>query len=213
MADDRPETEKRVLYFADPMCSWCWGFAPVFSEVVAACGTAVPVRVIVGGLRAGQTRAMSARAKAEVRAHWEEVRAATGQPFDFTFFAREGFVFDTEPACRAVVVVRNLAPGQGVSFLHALQRAFFAERRDVTDVDVLAGLAEHHGVAAGTFADAFASAQATQATQANFRLSQSMQIAGFPTILLRDEHGFSCLAAGYRPAAEVLPALAAWIGR
>ena len=27
--DDKPI----LWYFADPMCSWCWGFSPVISEI------------------------------------------------------------------------------------------------------------------------------------------------------------------------------------
>ena len=23
------------IYFADPMCSWCWGFAPVIEKIAA----------------------------------------------------------------------------------------------------------------------------------------------------------------------------------
>jgi len=37
----------------------------------------------------------------------ERVRDASGQPFDFDFFARERFVYDTEAAARAAVVMRR----------------------------------------------------------------------------------------------------------
>ena len=42
----------RLLYVMDPMCSWCWGFAPVvqaLAEQAAAAG--VPLQLVVGGLR------------------------------------------------------------------------------------------------------------------------------------------------------------------
>ena len=28
----------RLIYFADPMCSWCYGFAPEMAEVLEAQG-------------------------------------------------------------------------------------------------------------------------------------------------------------------------------
>jgi len=42
-----------LLYVADPMCSWCWGFAPVIADICAAFGDRLPVRPVMGGLRPG----------------------------------------------------------------------------------------------------------------------------------------------------------------
>jgi putative protein-disulfide isomerase len=42
----------RLLYVMDPMCSWCWGFAPVLeslAEQAAAAG--VGLQLVLGGLR------------------------------------------------------------------------------------------------------------------------------------------------------------------
>ena len=27
------ETEMKIIYFTDPMCSWCYGFAPVIEKI------------------------------------------------------------------------------------------------------------------------------------------------------------------------------------
>ncbi len=211
MADEATATEKHILYFADPMCSWCWGFAPVIDALAAAAADRATLRVIMGGLRPGTTRPMSARAKTDVRHHWEEVQALTGQPFAFDFFAREGFVYDTEPASRAVVVVQNRVRARALAYLHAIQHAFYAENRDVTDATILASLAEPFAVDAPTFATDFASYGAIKTTQAGFQLAQTMGIGGFPTVILRDAGGFACLTAGYQPLAELRPLLAMWL--
>ena len=71
-------------------------------------------------------------AKAYVRHHWEQVEASTGQPFAYAFFAWEGFVYDTEPARRAVVAAQPLAPEATLVYLAAVQHVFYAENRDVT---------------------------------------------------------------------------------
>ena len=52
-----------------------------------------------------------------IREAWTRVGAATGQPFDFSFLDREGFVYDTEPACRAVVTARRLLPRIALPFM------------------------------------------------------------------------------------------------
>jgi putative protein-disulfide isomerase len=42
----------RLIYVMDPMCSWCWGFAPVADALVQQARAAgVPLHLVMGGLR------------------------------------------------------------------------------------------------------------------------------------------------------------------
>jgi putative protein-disulfide isomerase len=211
MTPAESEAQKRIFYFADPMCSWCWGFAPVIARILAAAQDRAAVRLVAGGLRVGTTEPMDARAKAMVRSHWEHVQAATGQPFDFAFFARERFVYDTGPACRAAVAMRNLAPGHTFAYVEALQRGFYAEGRDVTDPAVLAAIAAPFCAGADVFAAVYAAPEVEEATAADFRLTQALGIAGFPAVVLKDEAGLVPLTVGYQPFADLAPALEAWL--
>jgi putative protein-disulfide isomerase len=99
-------TPLQLLYFANPMCSWCWGFAPVIQRLVAEHGEAIDVGVALGAL-GDRSKPMDEAAKVTIRGHWKHVAALTAQPFEQAFFAREGFVYDTVPACAAVMVVRS----------------------------------------------------------------------------------------------------------
>ncbi len=200
-----------LLYFADPMCSWCWGFSPVIREIAALLRERVPIRLVVGGLRVGQMRPMDAKAKAVIRHHWQEVEKATGQSFSFSFFDREGFVYDTEAACRAVVAMRSFAPEATLSYLAALHHAFYVDNRDLTDPAVLADLAGPLGLDAATFAALFAAPEIIDATHADFRAAATAGVTGFPTVILRNEQGFSLLTAGYQPFEALKPHLDHWL--
>lgn len=136
------EYNPHLIYFADPMCSWCWGFASVVTDIEQS--LELPVRLILGGLRPGTTAPMSGSDKASMREHWEHVHEMTDQPFDWEFFERSDFVYDTEPACRAVVVLRR--HGQALAALHRIQRAFYAQNTDVTDPSNLAKIAGEFGL-------------------------------------------------------------------
>ena len=205
-----PSPVRRILYFADPMCSWCWGFSPVIAAIADACAGDAPVRFCAGGLRAFTTRPMDERSRAYVRHHWREVAAQTGQPFDFAFFERASFVYDTEPSCRAVVAMRNLAPEATLPYLAAVQRAFYAENRDVTAADVLADVA-------AAFADpddfraVFAAPEIEEATRADFRLAQGLGIGGFPTVVLQHDRELVALTTGWQPFAALEAPLRAWL--
>ena len=52
--------DHRLVYFADPMCSWCYGFAPVVSVLAERFEERMPLQVVMGGLRAGNAAPMRA---------------------------------------------------------------------------------------------------------------------------------------------------------
>ena len=51
------------IYFADPMCSWCYGFAPTVRALRRRYGEVLPIRVVMGGLRPGTTEPMPEKAR------------------------------------------------------------------------------------------------------------------------------------------------------
>lgn len=203
--------DREILLIVDPMCSWCWGFPPVVRALDDAYAERAPVYPIVGGLRPLTSDPMSDRAKEEIRHHWEQVHEASGQPFDFSFFDRDGFIYDTEPACRALVTVRFLKSKSSLIFLELLHQAFYAENRDVTDKDVLADLAEAVGVERSDFLQFFPTRKMIYLTASDFFRSQSMGVTGFPTVVLRSNEKLSLLSAGFRPFDDIKPHLDQWL--
>lgn len=206
------ETAPHLLYVADPMCSWCYGFSPVIGAVAAHFGPRLPVRLMMGGLRAGNTKAMRPQDKDYIRNAWTRVGAATGQPFDFAFFDRETFTYDTEPACRAVVVARTLNPGKALGYMSAIQRAFYANNRDTTDVGVLVDVAAEEGFDRPAFAEAIVSPDIKNATFRDFLTAQEAGIQGFPAVLASREAGsYALVTNGYRPLDGLNEALEGWL--
>ncbi len=158
-----------LVYFADPMCSWCWGFSPVIAAIRERFGKSLPIRLVLGGLRPGTTTAMDDAARAAARSHWEHVREASGQPFDFAFFSRETFVYDTEPACRAVVVMRRRGMDEGLAGLRRIHAAFYAENRNVTAAGTLTEIAVELGFDATAFRAEFDAEAAVAETSRGLR--------------------------------------------
>ena len=204
---------RQLIYFADPMCSWCWGFAPVIEAVRERWGEALPVRLVVGGLRPGTTEPMTAAAKTELAGHWTHVTEASGQPFAPGGMAADDFVYDTDPAARAVVIARRAGMDVALSFLHDAQRAFYAEGRDVTRTATLAAIAESLGFDRDRFAEDLASDEAKQETWRDYAVSRGAGVTGFPTLIAGPQGDGTYLAVtrGFQPAGAVLPHIEAWM--
>ncbi len=205
---------EQLVYFADPMCSWCWGFSPVIEAVRDRFGDRLPIRLIMGGLRPGTTEVMDEAAKRMIREHWDHVHEASGQPFDYAFFEREGFFYDTEPACRAVVAVGRLKPELALDLLRRLHEAFYAGNRDITARETLCDLAAELGLPREDFARAFDDEASISETRRHFATSQQAGVTGFPTLLIgSDEEGYAAVTVGYQSRDKVEALIDGWLQR
>lgn len=206
-----PGPGKHVMVFADPMCSWCWGFAPEAQALRGALADRAGYHVVMGGLRPGTRKPWDDRLRSEIRHHWQDVQAKSGQPFDFTRLDDTDFVYDTEPACRALVSVRALAPGRAPAMFDELQRAFYADGRDVTDPRVLTELAVQQKLDRGAFSHLFSSQRARELVQFDFARTRAFGVSGFPTVLCAEDGQYGFLTVGYRPFDALAPMLEEWL--
>jgi putative protein-disulfide isomerase len=205
-------SEKRILwYFADPMCSWCWGFAPVISSIIDTYQDALQLALVMGGLRPGTIEPVTQQFREEMFLHWHEVERRTGQTFTFEGAMPDGFVYDTEPASRAVVVVAELNPPARFLFLQALQAAFYVEQQDVTRAQTLVALAHEQDIDKTQFLESFESEDMKQRTQMHFDQTQQAGIRGFPAAVLQNDTGFTLLTYGYAPLDALTPKIDAWL--
>lgn len=196
----------QLLYFANPMCSWCWGFQPV-TQALATAGHSITVAL--GTLGADRARPMRDADKAAVRAHWQHVIELTGQPFDFGFFDREGFVYDTAPPSRAIAVVRRHYPALAMPFLGRLQERFYALGQDVTDETTLREAAGEFGIDADRFEAAYRDPATAAEIATEWQQTAALGVTGYPTLLALRPGKPQVVTIGWRPAAEVLAAVAA----
>lgn len=203
--------EREIIYVGDPMCSWCWGFSPVLQKIVDKYSETAPMRLVVGGLHAFDTDPMNDEYKARIRHHWEQVAEATGQPFNYAFFDRKGFVLDTEPACRASVVVRSMKPDSLLSFYERIHKGYYVEDTDTTKLETFIDYADKEGIDKNAFAEAFDSEEAKQETINDFTWCQQSGVTGFPTVVLREDDTLAALSVGYQPFDSLEPILDSWV--
>jgi putative protein-disulfide isomerase len=212
----------KLIYVADPMCSWCYGFGPELSGLLDTMPD-MELEILVGGLRAYNTEEMDPRLKATLVSHWHHVEEASGLPFSDAAITRAGFVYDTEPACRAAVAARLLAPHLSplaqLDIFHAIQRAFYAEGVDVTQGEALAYVASaaltRQGVPidAARFLAKWSDEESVAATRADFIRTQGWGISGFPTVLIESQKQLALVVSGYTKTATLQERIQELTGR
>lgn len=202
-----------LWYFADPMCSWCWGFSPVIEALRDEYRPRLRIALVLGGLRPGETAPLTPASREEILHHWHMVHARTGQAFRFDNAMPDGFVYDTEPPSRAVLTVGGMAPDSIFAMFKAIQSAFYAAGRDVTRGEILADLAGELGVAREPFLAAFASDEARAKTRAHFKQARQAGVHGFPTLILQKAERLHRIADGWQPLAAARAAIEAGLAR
>jgi putative protein-disulfide isomerase len=194
----------KLIFAGDPMCSWCYGFGKELSALMAR-RPELALQILVGGVRAGATDLLDDSGKQFRLTHWARVEEASGLPFNReAFMARQNFVYDTEPVCRAVVAAQRLAPAAGqLAVFRALQSAFYVDGLDTTDGDVLAEVAvkalEQQGIGlpAAAFRAEWDRPATIAATAAEFAQVRAMGIRSFPALLLEVDGQVTEISPGY----------------
>jgi len=141
------------------------------------------------------------------------VAEAAHLPFDGAVLDHPGFRYDTDPAARAVVRVRRQDPELALTYLERVQRAFYAENRNVTEAGTLADLAGELGFDRDAFLADMDSDDLKNETWSDYGTSQRAGVTGFPTLVAgpNAQGAFGVVTRGWQPGPQILAVLHAWI--
>lgn len=209
-----------VRYIGDPMCSWCWGLSPVVEQLAAYCDQeGLAFSLTVGGLRAGGGDPWDASFRAFLRNEWAHIAQVTGQPFGFSLLDLPQFDYDTEPACRAVVVAQQMLAQQGtrpsaiLPFFRTVQEKFYVEGKDPKNVSFYREACDAVKLNFETFEAVFPTPAARRVTHQQFVQCRQWGVRSFPTLLFEANGKSVLLNAGFTQAAPLLERLAALVSR
>lgn len=198
-----------LVYFVNPMCSWCYGFHGGLEAALQERAGAFGMTLALGALRE-DTEPLRPEQKVYLRNAWTRVGEASGRPFTLDLLDRDDFVYDTRPPSRAVAAVRASQPEAAFVYLGAVQAAFYRDNRNVTEAAVLAEIATEVGVDAAPVTAALADpATAEQLLAENTDVAR-LGVEGYPTLIALTKPRPVVVTHGFRPGpalAEALDAL------
>jgi putative protein-disulfide isomerase len=207
---DQPEP--KIIYVGDPMCSWCYGIAPELQKLQEHYTGSIDIEVVAGGLRPYNTETMTELADF-LKEHWEDVERASGQPFKTEILKEETYVYDTEPACRALVVVRQMKAEAALDFFRLIQEDFYSENKYLMEAEAFRSSVEEVGLDFGEFQDKFNSDQLKLDVKQDFYKASQLGVRSFPTILLLANGRTTIIANGYSTAEEMTRKIESLLGQ
>jgi len=204
-------SEKEIIYVGDPMCSWCYGFSPTIQTLYNNTKDKVKWSLVVGGLRVGDEHVVDDARIQFLREHWVEIGERSGQKFSLDILENTGWIYNTEWACRAVVVMRKLAPDQVFAYFAAVQENFYANNLDPSKPETYADEAVNFGVDRDEFLKAYEAADTKEETAGDFLWSQQIGVTGFPSVLVKEGDKLGALTLGYQPLENLEGPLNGWL--
>lgn len=197
-----------LFYIHDPMCSWCWGFAPVLDKLMEALPPHVEMRRLVGGLAPDSDDPMPAETREYVQRQWRRIEETIpGRQFNFEFWSNCQPRRSTYPACRAVIAAHEQGEANDVLMTKAIQRAYYEQARNPSDKTTLIELAGEIGMDSDMFANDLDSD--TVARQFDLELSQcgELGVRSFPSLILVDGNTSRSIPIDYIDSASMLALL------
>ena len=172
-----------LVYVHDPMCSWCWGFAPVLEALLSSLPESVAVRRLLGGLAPDSEEPMHVSIREHVQRQWRRIqREIPGTEFNFDFWSRCAPRRSTYPACRAVIAARCQGHEFDPVMTRAIQRAYYLEARNPSDAETLIALAEDIGLDLELFTRDFLSEDTRRRLLAEIREARDMDAWSLPSL-------------------------------
>lgn len=178
-----------LYYVHDPMCSWCWAFAPTLEELLEKLPPEIEVKRLLGGLAPDTDEPMPEAMREQLQLTWQRIeQTVPGTRFNFDFWRRNTPRRATYPACRALLAARQL--GMEKAMLNSIQEAYYRQARNPSDKETLVELAREIGLKAGAFEAVLESEETAQQLEEEIRLARSMGADSFPSLVLKigDNH-------------------------
>ncbi len=202
-------TRVRLTYAFDAYCGWCFGFGPALREFATQNADRIDLRVLSGGLFTGAS-AKPVGAFPHIPGANQKIARLTGVVFGDAYqrIMEDGrTVMNSADAATGLVALKQQAPERALEFAGALQRAWYFDGRDLSDVEVYRSIADDLGLDADAVVASYRNPASRAAATAEFRELRSLGVDSYPTLLLHTDTGVHRLGGPVSNAATLTEAL------
>lgn len=191
-------THNKLYYVYDPMCSWCWGYKPVWQKISQQLESKIEIQYVLGGLAPDSDQPMPEEMQRQIASYWKKIEDFLGTEFNYDFWQKNTPRRSTYPSCRAVLAARKQGAEQAM--LSAIQYAYYLEARNPSDDEVLLSLAANIGLDAAKFEVDFFSAELNKEFLQELEFARRIGGNSFPSLFVATEQGIVELQVDYQSA-------------
>ncbi len=195
-----------ILYYVhDPMCSWCWGFRPTWTEIKTKLPKEVEIKYLLGGLAPDSNEPMPESMKSDIAGYWKRIQQhIPGTEFNFDFWDKCEPRRSTYPACRAVIAARKQKPEIELEMIKKIQTAYYMGAQNPSDNSTLTAIARSLGLDEEQFSKDLNMPETQQQLEAEINMGRQLGAQGFPSMILVKDNKAQYLPLDYNSADNVV---------
>lgn len=196
---------KQLYYIHDPMCSWCWGFSKTWSKVKKKLNSDIEIIYVLGGLAPDNNEIMDERMREYVQMNWKKIeKRIPGTRFNYNFWQECQPRRSTYPACRAVLATNNQDKNLESNMINKIQQGYYLQAKNPSEDDVLVGFANELGLDIERFRIDLNSEETNKKLMQNIELAGSLNIYGFPSLILHANNTSKHIVIDYNDDISIL---------
>ena len=200
-----------LFYIHDPMCSWCWGFRPVWQKLKSQFTHTLDIVYVVGGLAPDSDQPMPLAMQNNLSNTWQHIQQhIPGIEFNYEFWNPASNSVprrSTYPACRAVLAAKVQDANIEDAMILGIQRAYYLNAKNPSDVDVLSEIAYSIGLNVEKFKQDINSPAIELLLKEQLQLARQLSSQGFPSLVIsKDDKPFG-ISLDYNNSAAMQQAI------
>lgn len=192
-----------LIYCYDPMCSWCWGFKPVWQRLQEMLQPLITqgeliIEYRVGGLARDSDQPMPQAMQSMLQDTWRNIQQQLGTEFNFDFWRNCQPRRSTYPACRACLVARK--HGLEEEIIEQIQHAYYLNAQNPSDIATLKRCAQNIGIKGDVFDASLKEIEVNQTLEHEIREARQLGLNSFPSLALVHNEQVIHIALDYHDA-------------
>ena len=187
------------------MCSWCWGFRPVWQTLKTQLTTLIKVEHILGGLAPDSDNIMPLSMQHTLQTTWRTIQQSIpGIQFNFDFWSQCTPRRSTHLSCRAVIAAKQQKITHEDEMILAIQQAYYLNAQNPSDESTLVACAESIGLDKVTFIQQLHSDETQQQLNKEIQFSETIGATGYPSLILTTAEGYHSIILDYNNVSSML---------
>jgi putative protein-disulfide isomerase len=182
------------------MCSWCWGYRPVWNALQRHLPESINIEYVVGGLAPDSDLPMPIEMQHTIQGHWRNIQTKLGTQFNFGFWKVNEPRRSTYMACRAVLAAKS--QGFEIEMIDAIQRGYYLRALNPSNIEILnqiagelCALQPERDLA--RFSLELLSSKTQQELERQIQKARLLTHQGFPSLVLKVTSQHHALAIDY----------------
>ena len=177
-----------LFYVIDPMCSWCYAFAPTWQKIIENLPSNIKVVYVQGGLAPISNETMSNDMQNMLQGVWKQIHNSVGTEFNFDFWTKCTPRRSTYLSCQDAIAAR--VQGKEYEMISAIQQQYYLNAKNPSNRDTLEEAAKMIEIDTKKFCKDLESDKIMLKLQEDFKIKDKIKVNSFPSLIFKYKNNY-----------------------